>query len=272
MLSKPTNLIPDLSGGICGTQRRARLLTIVWFAGGLVGCAAQQAQPSSPTPPISAPAEPRPAPTEQKPVSGAQLMQAAFWTAVQARNALIAGDLARARVAAETLAARDYSAAPEPWQQGLARLRDSTQQLSASPTLDDAARALGRVAQRCAECHAEQGSGPVRLPFVATASGSAHEQLAERMDRHQAGVEQMWNGLIAASEQLWRSGTLTLLDAPLLPPSKAGQPLSPTLQARMEQVRSLAQQGKDADSYAERARVYGELIASCAACHSAAGR
>jgi hypothetical protein len=88
------------------------------------------------------------------------------------------------------------------------------------------------------------------------------------MQRHELAIVQMWDGLVLPSENAWRSGTVTITRAPLRAPELAGRPISPALHERIEATRGLAKQARLATTYQERGRVYGELIAGCAQCHS----
>lgn len=93
------------------------------------------------------------------------------------------------------------------------------------------------------------------------------EQLEDRMLRHDVGVERMWKGLVFASDDEFRNGTLALTRAPFTPPQYKGAAVNPALAARIAEIRELARQAREATTHDERGRVYGELIARCATCH-----
>jgi len=195
-------------------------------------------------------------------------MQASFWMAVRAREALIAGDLRSAQRAADALVQQDYTQLlPADWMHWVFQLKQQARELSMAPDLASASQELGRIALTCGACHDLHQRGPARVRPEPEPWRDPPEQLDERMLRHQIGAEQIWDGLVLPSEQAFRSGTITLTRAPLNPPLLGEQPIEPSLQARIEEIRGLARAARSATSYDERGRVYGELIARCASCH-----
>jgi hypothetical protein len=195
-------------------------------------------------------------------------MRASFWDTLEARDALIAGDLARAKQAADRLARTDYAATlPPDWMPWTARLQQHAADLSLAGDLGGAAQALGRIALVCGECHELHDAGPAHPRVQSLPWEDPPEALDARMQRHQLGIAQMWDGLVLPSEQAFRSGTVTITRAPLRAPEQATAPIAEALKARVEEVRALAKDARRATTYEERGRVYGELIARCAQCH-----
>lgn len=195
-------------------------------------------------------------------------MQATFWDSLRARDALIDGDLAAAQRAADKLAQTDYSrVVPADWKVGVGALQQHAAALSIAPNLVAAAQELGRMALSCGECHELRKRGPGRTLMVPLPWEDPPESLEERMQRHQMGVDQMWDGLVLPSENAWRSGTVTITRAPLRAPEQAHESISPELQARIEATRDLGRQARVATTFQERGRIFGELIAGCAQCH-----
>jgi hypothetical protein len=229
-----------------------------------VGCAAPRAPaPSIPQPPAATAA----ASTPQPPDLGHH-MRASFWDSLEARDALIAGDLARAQKAADHLAQTDYAALlPADWMHWTAQLQQRAGELSLAADLGSAAQALGRIALVCGECHELHKTGPAHPRVQPLPWEDPPEELDARMQRHQQGIEQMWDGLVLPSEQAFRSGTVTITRAPLRAPEQAAAPIDEALKARIEEVRALAKDARRASTYEERGRVYGELISRCAQCH-----
>jgi len=195
-------------------------------------------------------------------------MRASFWDTLEARDALIAGDLARAQRAADRLAQTDYAAVlPAAWMHWTAQLQQRAQELSLAADLGGAAQALGRIALVCGECHELHVTGPTHPRVQPLPWEDPPEELDARMQRHQLGMEQMWDGLVLPSERAFRSGTVTITRAPLRASEQAAEPIDATLQARIEEVRALAKDARRASTYEQRGRVYGELISRCAQCH-----
>lgn len=195
-------------------------------------------------------------------------MQASFWEAIRARDALISANLPRAQSAAAALANQDFrSLVPADWSHWVNAMQQSARELSMAPNLASASAELGRLALICGECHDLHRRDSNRGRTEPQPWPEPKDDLQFRMLRHQVGADQLWDGLVLPSENLFRSGTMTLARAPLAPLEQNGEAVGPALQARIEAVRTLARQGREATTYAERGRVYGELIARCADCH-----
>lgn len=195
-------------------------------------------------------------------------MRVSFWDTLEARDALIAGDLTRARAAADHLSKTDYAPLlPATWMHWVSQLQQQAGALSLAGNLADASQALGRMALVCGECHELHETGPAHPRVQPRPWEDPPDELDARMQRHQLGVAQMWDGLVLPSERAFRSGTVTITRAPLRAPEQAETPVPPELQTRIEAVRELARAARRAPTYEERGRVYGALIARCADCH-----
>lgn len=195
-------------------------------------------------------------------------MRAAVTDAVQARDALLAGELSRAQRAAERLARMDCERIlPQDWKHWVTRVQQSASELSTAPNLDEAAAELGRLAVACGDCHDRHReadpSKSAPMPWR-----DPPEDFDARMHRHQLGVAQLWDGLVLPSEDAWRSGTVTITRAPLTSPRASGaEPVDDGTRVRIEAVRALAKQARSAATYQERERVFGAIVARCADCH-----
>jgi len=193
-----------------------------------------------------------------------------FWDAVDARDALIEGDLEAARVAARSLRDRAYGdTVPGDWKTFIGDMRKHANDLALAPDLETAAIALGMISLSCGSCHWFADHGPVQLPDVQVVElAPGDEQLRDRMLRHVIASEQMWEGLIIPSDHVWHQGTLAFTRAPFAPPVDQGVVVDPEAHAQIEELRSLASKARVATSHKKRAELYGELVARCAACHA----
>ena len=197
-------------------------------------------------------------------------MQATFWMAIIARDALIDGDLAAARSVAHELAVHDYETAfPESWKHWVSEMQKHALELATAADEKEAGQAIGALAVSCGNCHYDQKGGfklgaTEPMPWT-----DPPETIDARMERHAVGIEQMWFGLIAPSDEAWRAGTITLTRAPLEPPQDDEGPVDRSVDTQFERLRYFAKQARIAPTYAERARLYGEAITTCAHCHGA---
>lgn len=195
-------------------------------------------------------------------------MQRSFSAAVTARDALIDGDLPGAIRAGDTLANMDYARVmPPDWMQWVGRMQERARELGIAPNLGTAAQELAQLALVCGDCHDQHRAAKARVAEPPHPRSDPSEHIEDQMLRHQVGAEQMWDGLVFASEDAFRSGTLSLTRAAFTAPEHADEAVDPAFAARIEEVRALARQAGAATTFEERGRVYGELITRCATCH-----
>jgi cytochrome c553 len=198
-------------------------------------------------------------------------MQSSFWTAVEARDLLVAGDFEGARRAAATLSKEDFSSLPDSWKTWVGEMQRVADEIAIAPDVRAAAVGIGRLGVTCGNCHWAQKTGPDQPRPEPVPWEEPPDDLLERMDRHEAGADQLWLGLIAPSEDAWRAGTVSLTRAPLAPPQESGEAVDDALAKKVAQVRQLAVDAREARTHDERARVYGDFLATCASCHAALG-
>ena len=139
---------------------------------------------------------------------------------------------------------------------------------AASPEESDESRAaavfLGELGMRCGACH--QGAGPKfpEVPRPVSAVG-----VAPHMQRNLWTLDRMWEGLLGPSDARWSDGVALLAGADLDPALFAGREAgqqSPAgdLAPWLKKIGETALQTPDLEA---RARLYGDLLATCAECH-----
>lgn len=174
-----------------------------------------------------------------------------------ARDALERADLPAARRATHALIALvSEHETPAP-RSRLARMIAAARAVERASDLDEATRAFADLSYRCGACHGEVG-GPRSFPAVAPPD--AHDSVA-RMRRHQWASARLWEGLVAPSNESWRSGAGVLADAPF---DTGG----PDLQAIALMTQELGAKAKTATEPSVRVAVYAQVLATCAACHA----
>lgn len=219
--------------------------------------------------PLPASANPWPIPRLPERTDRKVHMGYTFWDAVDARDALLDGDLERAQELARALRDRSYGdTLPQDWKQFIGDMRKHANELAMAPDLETAATELAMISLSCGSCHWFADHGPTPLPDARVIEPRKEDELLEeRMLRHEIGSEQMWEGLIIPSDHAWHDGTTAFTRAPLAPPLDKGLPIDTGMQARIEQLRALARTARVARSHKERAVLYGQMIAGCASCH-----
>lgn len=177
---------------------------------------------------------------------------------------LVRGKLAEARDLARGIGAAPDEAGLAAWAVQAATVRDRAAAVASAPSLDEACQRTARLAEACAHCHADAGvisefRVPPRLP-------PDQPTLEARMARHLWAVERIREGMIGGDAEPWRTGLEVLAQAPL-PWRAADAPRK----ALAQQLHDIADRGRRRGATAgsdERTRTYGELLATCAACHA----
>jgi hypothetical protein len=237
-----------------------------------VGCGGGSTEsPAAETAPKPAAEPARPRDFRSKPTP-AQHMQANFWVAVELRDAVVDGDLDKARQLGTWLAGQDLRGTlPAQWAPWVKDMQASGAEVAAAPDLESAAQAVGSLGVSCGGCHWNFGvSGPT-APGDGEDQGFAPEgpeDLTTRMLRHQWAADELWYGLTIPSDEAWKAGAHVLIESPFAPPEQNDQPISPELARGIETMREFGTMARHTDVMSDRARVYGNLLASCASCHT----
>ena len=182
------------------------------------------------------------------------------------RDAVERGDLEAARQAANALVelvTRHERPTPS---SSLDAMVQAARRVAAARDLRDAATSFAALAGRCGECHTQVG-GPTSSPAAAPREALG---VVPQMRRHHWGAARLWEGLVAPSDESWRSGAAVLSAAPLRPEVSMGQTLTPEVDALIAAVHDLGVRAADATNASSRIAVYGDLLTTCAACHERA--
>lgn len=234
----------------------------------LISCAPKATPPASPVVPAP-PSDPASAPVLQLPppahdADTVRQMHAWLQLAETARTQLTQGDLVGARAsAAAMVASSSPEGIPDGWRPFAADLLAEATSLATSESLDAAGGQLAQMAMACGTCHAEAAVlEQVEIQVLPEEMDDHHA----RMENHQWASDWMWFGMVTANERAYRLGAMTFTSDNLPPVSAAVQgPEMTALLARVDGVGSVAAEATDEEA---RATAYGQLLASCAACHA----
>jgi len=174
---------------------------------------------------------------------------------------VVRGNLEDARAFARAIAEAPDEPGLGPWAQHAALVRERAGELAHAATIEDACRREARLAEACAGCHLDAGVAP---EFRAPRAPPDQPTLDARMARHRWATSRMWEGLVGGEADAWREG----LDVLAVTPLPAAQAARADLARRLQQLAGDARQRSRTDTLAERARAYGELLATCAGCHT----
>ncbi|MDJ0652916.1 MAG: hypothetical protein QNJ40_02100 [Xanthomonadales bacterium] len=192
-------------------------------------------------------------------------MREHFARATLLQTAIIEADLERAREQAAWLA--DHGSPqglPDGWQPFVEDLRGLAAEISAARGLVVAAGATADLALACGRCHQKF---QVNTWLESTSMPPQGNDIADRMARHQWAADRLWEGLIGGSDSAWLRGAEILAEVPLTATQVLGEP-STTADFLADRVHRLGREARETARQESRARLYGNLLTTCAECHN----
>jgi cytochrome c553 len=178
---------------------------------------------------------------------------------------LIDGKLADAQANAFMLTKPANDPGLEPFRAQADRLVKSAQALVDARSITDGCRRLAEVTEACALCHLKTQTASVfpEAPPLSPDDGTPSTHL----ERHKWAVDRMWEAMIAGTDAPWQDGLGVLATTPL-PASTVGNASS--LATRLQGLANdaISQHGNQTETLDSRTAMYGEMLATCAACHS----
>jgi hypothetical protein len=198
------------------------------------------------------------------------LMRGHFSHALQAREALIRGDMAKAKEAMKWLAGHEHGGSlPEKLKPLLPPMQQAAKDFAEAETLRDAGASLAATVARCGACHTEAQDGPI---FAATPM-PAGEGPKAHMQRHLWVAQRMFEGLALGSTELFSEAARALHDAPMGAEQLDGAAeKAANVKALGEYVHTLIEQAQKAETVEAQTDVYGRFLATCATCHRMLGK
>lgn len=199
-----------------------------------------------------------------------QAMWSHFLAAADVQAAVIRGDLEATKEAATWMAEHEEPGLPDGSEPFLRELQRASARVVEAKTIEAAGAATGRIAAACGSCHREFFPGMEPTEHVEPPPGERGD-VPMHMVRHVWASDRLWEGLILPSNAAWEAGADAFAGGPLATDELAFD--------NPEGVRALANRthelGRRAGLETEpslRARTYGELLSTCAACHQMTGQ
>jgi cytochrome c553 len=190
---------------------------------------------------------------------------------VDIQTGVVLGDLERAQRAASWIATREEQEPLPP--QGdpyLEEIRNLASSIVGTDDLPTVAASVGQIAGACGSCHQATGGGPY---FVVRSAQPEGESQAERMIRHLWAADRMWEGIVGPSDEAWRAGARALAESePVFSQVIQAANSPPEAERSLSSVTTLARQALTVTDQGDRAEVYGQILNTCNACHSAMKR
>jgi hypothetical protein len=188
-------------------------------------------------------------------------MQEHFTQAGLVHAAVVAGDLAAVAAPARWIAEHDPVDAPASWDPYISTMRREASVLLTASDIEAAAASAASLIRTCGDCHGSLSEG---VTFTASPGPIPEPGAVPHMRRHNWAAERMWEGLAMPSVEAWNQGAAALDEAPLTAEELNAEP---EVTALAQHVHDLGRAAAAALTWRARTDVYGQLIATCAACH-----
>jgi hypothetical protein len=193
-------------------------------------------------------------------------MKGHFEAVREIERALVAGDLTKAKERSEWLSDNVAQKDIEDWGPHLDAVRNAAKALVDSETIEDATKRAAQLGAECANCH---------VTLTAITSFEWQElprdqgEARSNMQRHQWATDRLWEGLVGPSDDLWLKGAEVLIDAPLgIKTLTKDQKVASDVDAYAAKVHGLGSKAQGLMDRSARTELYGELLATCSACHA----
>jgi cytochrome c553 len=194
-----------------------------------------------------------------------------FFKATEMQVAVVNGDLVAVREPAEWMASHANSAAmPKEWQPYAETMHTWALRASEASDIAVAAEATAAMGAACGNCHVALTA---EVGFAVDEAPAAGEGAVAHMARHAWASGRMWEGLVAPSGVVWDGGAEVLAEAALAPAElSADLEVLAEVSEMEEAVHTMGAAAVGLAVQEDRARVYGQFLATCAGCHEKTGR
>jgi len=184
---------------------------------------------------------------------------------VKIQSAVIAGSLEDTRESARWLIEHQApTGLPAHWVEHVDAMRTAARDALNAQDVASAASATSRLGVACGGCHVANN---VTVEFKEVKRPSDKEKERPHMQRHQWAADRMWEGLIGPSNVLWRRGGTLLFESPLNPEALGAEAGDDAVLGMARRIHQLAGNATVTSDPIEKADIYAEFLANCAACH-----
>lgn len=177
---------------------------------------------------------------------------------------LIRGQLDEAKRFAAAIAQAPDEAGLGSWTAHAIVVRERAATLARAKTVGEGCRLVANLAAACAGCHVDAAVLPQLRVYPAAPAD--RPTIEARMARHRWAADRMWEGIVVGADEPWRAGLDVLAAAPL--DWKEISPKRARFGRELERQAEQARRRKPNDSLTDRATAYGEILATCAGCHT----
>lgn len=204
-------------------------------------------------------------------VAASASMESHYSVVVLAQDALVLGDVERFGSLLALVADQPLSdGIPPHWRPFYVQLKAAARQGAGVADLDAAASAFAHVVLSCGSCHGALGMGPMESVYPARPRAESDVVEASMRD-HGWAIQRLWAGITGPRNDAWKRGARALATQEVFARTQPGVGRGSELDRRARELRELGEAAGNARSPAERAALYGRLVASCAGCHGLIG-
>jgi cytochrome c553 len=141
-------------------------------------------------------------------------------------------------------------------------VRDRAAAVARATSVEQACKLEAKLAAACGGCHLETGGVPALRSFPSAPADQP--TLAGRMARHRWAADRLWEGVVFGAVEPWNAG----LDILAATPIDWGERAKERAPLGLELARLAVNARKLGASIDGRATAYGQMLATCAACHT----
>jgi mono/diheme cytochrome c family protein len=183
------------------------------------------------------------------------------------QSAVIAGSLEDTHEPSRWLTEHQTPAGlPAGWEGYVDAMRTAARDTLNAQDVASAASATSRLGLACGGCHV---SSNVSVEFESVARPPDSGNPRAHMQRHQWAADRMWEGLIGPSSFSWSRGANLLFESPMKLETVGAEAQDEALLGMTRRIHQLAANATAVSDPIERADIYAEFLANCAACHNA---
>lgn len=196
-----------------------------------------------------------------------QHMSLHFAAVSELQRAIVRGYLDEAKKLARWILEHSEKV-PEKWQPFVDELHAAAREVAGAPDLPTAGRLAARLGRACSRCHEDLTAV---VSFTWSPAPDDEPVLRTQMLRHQWAAARLWEGLVGPSDEMWTQGATVLastrLDLGTATTAAAAELDRADVSALTAKVRELATRAGQLAEQDARARLYGDLLVTCASCH-----
>ncbi|HEX5061916.1 MAG TPA: hypothetical protein VFV99_21255 [Kofleriaceae bacterium] len=178
--------------------------------------------------------------------------------------AIARGWLVDARERARWFASHDMEAPPS-WQPYLDDMRYAAMRIARARDVATAGAQIGLLGRACGACHEANAATPA---FQYDPPPTDDATLEAQMRRHQWAAARMWEGVVGPADAAWQDGARVMATTRLDVARTAHEKPNADVFELAERLRDQATQALTMTARDARARFYGEMMETCASCHS----